>query len=225
MFKLYGDIFVGAFISVYRSKWTLLQTLLIPVIASAILDLLFPADYKNSSMVLLGICHAIIYCLITIATHRIIILGPRSVSFFGIYKIGKRELKFALYLLLLFLMMTILWAVLAVIDLLSELHNELVVLSVVYLVVGRFSLVFPGIAVDAEATFDISWELTRGHTILMFFVVGVVPTVLYSPFTLIDSELLGMEILGSVLASIALVLEIAFISQAYVQISERSYAR
>ena len=106
----------------------------------------------------------------------------------------------------------------------SSAVGAIVAIAIMCWLVGRLSLVFPGIAVDKGVTFGLSWELTRDYQLLMFLVVVVFPLLLVIPFYLLDMLPYTFAI-SSVLSTFAVVFEIAALSMAYQLIAGQVYGK
>ncbi|MCP3891994.1 MAG: hypothetical protein GY702_24460 [Desulfobulbaceae bacterium] len=174
------------------------------------------------------ILHFYFYTVIAVATHRLVLLGTEAVSIIGIFRWGKRELKFALYVLLLDLAVRFLGGLVFFAGFemgpRGFMRVFLILVGIVAIVASRFSLVFPGIAIDEQAPFGDSWEMSKGYSILMLCVVGVAPIVLMYPVLAIEAQEHNLTILSNPARSIILVLVIAFLSCAYNEINKRKTA-
>ncbi len=117
-----------------------------------------------------------IYAIFSIATHRMVLLGPESVPKWGITSWSKRETYFILHAVGIGLLLFPL-ALLGMIPIIGS-----VVAVTIYLwLLGRLSLVFPGIAIDKGVTFKLSWDLTANYQISILLVILVPPLILAIP--------------------------------------------
>jgi hypothetical protein len=156
---------------------------------------------------LLGI---IVHTIFAVTTHRITLLGPQSVSRWGIFSWSRRETSFFLHLFGLGFMMVPL-AVLAIIPVVGW----TIAFGAMFWLAGRLSLVFPAIAVDHEITFKKSWQMTDRHQALMLFVVIVFPLLLSAPAILLATWIPAAFLVTSVLTSLSTVFTVATLSAAY----------
>src|SRR5690606_34925168 len=96
-------------------------------------------------LVILGVG---VQSIFAITTHRVLLLGPNSVPTWGITSWTKRETFFVLHVLGLYLIvkaMTFLAYISSV--------GGIIALVLMFWIIGRFCLVFPGIAVDKGVSF------------------------------------------------------------------------
>lgn len=129
---------------------------------------------------LMGVLTVIVHTVFAITTHRIILLGPDAIPKWGLNTWSKRETFFALHFVGLSLVsVPILF--LAFIPVVGW----ILALGLFSWLIGRASLVFPGIAVDQGITFKLSWELTNNRQLLMVLVVVAFPVFLMSPVYLL----------------------------------------
>lgn len=160
-----------AFASVNANYKSLAKTILLPVTAYlAMSAVMLLEGLSTTANWILGLASLIPVTLIAITTHRIILKGPESVPTWGINRFGWREIKFTLYqyLVLIFLIP------LAILIFIPFAGPILVIIVGAYMV-GRMSLVFPGIAIGEELDFKDSWDATKNHKLMMFVVVAVFP--------------------------------------------------
>lgn len=195
---------------VFALRAELCRALAIPSFA---LILIISIGYPNSELgltaIFLGILEFVIYTLIAVTTHRLILLGPGSVPKWGLRKITKRELKFILYTLGLFLML-ILPAQLILIPYAGWI---LAILGMCYLL-GRFSLIFPAIATDKKWSFQKSWRATQPHQIMMIVIVFIFPVIIAIPETFLSNNAYT-EFISLVISVITEVFVIAALSMAF----------
>ena len=158
MFQIFKEVFLETFSSTAYHKVTIVKCLMVPVIVLAIIDTSTISYLFSSWIPILLLLRVVFYTLIAVTTHRIILLGPESVSIWGIYKWGKRETYFALYVLLLALVMI----PLEFLGMFSE-YMSVIATVIALWVAGRFALVFPGIAIDEHFTFELSRIRTQKY--------------------------------------------------------------
>lgn len=187
------------------------------------LILIIGIGYPNSKLgptaIFLGILEFVIYTLMAVTTHRLILLGPDSVPKWGLNKITERELKFILYSLGLFLML-ILPAQLTLIPYAGWI---LAMLGMCYLL-GRFSLIFPAIAIDQKWSYQKSWQATQPHQIMMVTIVIIFPIVIAIPETLLSNNTYT-EFISLIISVVTEVFVIAALSMAFKAIETEASAK
>lgn len=213
----FKKILFGSFYTVYNFRGHLARALLLPftllvvIQATAFLDTPAYMDW-----ILSPIAWAI-YAIFAITTHRMVILGPESVPKWGITSWSKRETYFILHAVGVGLLLLPL-AVLVVIPVVGP-----VIAVAIYLwLLGRLSLVFPGIAVGKGVTFKLSWELTSNYQIPMLLVILVPPLILTIPTLVLGLAPYGWFI-SSVFSCFIIVFEVAALSLAYQAITSIEY--
>ena len=165
-------------------------------------------------MAVLTIVPFFLYAVLAITTHRIILLGPESISEWGVYVPRKREFYFVLYSIGLGLLM-IPFGFLALIPTVGWF---IAALAIIYMM-ARLSLVFPAIATDQGWTFSDSWKATRNHQILMMVVVAIFPFVISIPEQLL-SHVPYIGVFVSLLSACSMVFVVAALSVAFQVIAE-----
>lgn len=199
-------------------KRQLSQALLIPLTLSILVNMASASDELNSfSSAVLTLLSIVVQTLFAITTHRIILLGPEAVPKWGLFKWSKRETFFALHLLGLGIISTLI-LMLVFIPFVGLLFAS----GLIIWGVGRLSLVFPGIAVDQGVTFKLSWAITKNHQMLMCLVVAVFPTLLLIP-TIPLSFLPYSLPITSFLTAFATVFMVAALSVTYKVIYQNAY--
>lgn len=198
----------------YEYRKPFAKALFIPITILVALGALPIQQPWSASMALLTIVPVFIYTILAITTHRIILLGPDSVSEWGIYMPRKREIYFVFYSIGLGLLM-IPFSLLALIPAIGWV---IAVVAIIYLM-ARLSLVFPAIATDQGWSFSDSWKATRNHQILMMIVVAIFPFVISIPERLlIHVPYTGMFV--SFLSALTMVFVVAALSVAFQVITE-----
>lgn len=161
-----------AYVKFYFSP--LCKALLIPVSAVVLLTLvgLMPSLSANGHKII-ELLEWVPLTLIAITTHKIILEGPESVPSWGINRIKWREIKFFLYGLIIGLIMLPASFFLFV----PYAGIFLFAFSAAYLM-GRFSLVFPSIAIGGDVDLKDSWNATKNHKLMMFSAVVLFPVLI-----------------------------------------------
>ncbi len=119
--------------------------------------------------------------MIAISTHRILILGNKSVSKWGNFKFTSREISYLFQCIKLSILIS-LYTLIPLIVILKLFENKsvhLLALSLVFLVstiiFSRMSLVLPSVAIDKKMDFRDSWKLTKNYRLLMYLLVIIFP--------------------------------------------------
>lgn len=206
----------GAFGYVYEYRKEFAKALFIPIVILAGLGTITIEDPSSALMVMLTIIPLFIYTVLAITTHRIILLGPASVSEWGVYVPRKRELYFVLYSIGFGLMM-IPFGFLAVIPTIGWI---MAVMAIIYMM-ARLSLVFPAIATDLGWSFSDSWKATKNHQILMMIVVAIFPFVISIPENLL-SHVPYTGLFVNLLSGLTMVFVVAALSVAFQVITENA---
>ncbi len=207
---------LGAFGYVIEYRKSFAKALLIPVAVLAVLGSVPVSISGLSSLILYKILMLLPYVLLAINTHRIILLGPDSVSEWGINMPQKREVYFIIYSFGIGLCATLF----NLFIFMPKIGFLLSIAAVIYLL-ARLSLVFPAIATDRYWTFFDSWKATRGHQILMLVVVAIFPMVIGIPGILL-SRIPYMWIFVNVLSAVTMVFVVAALSVAFQVITQEA---
>jgi len=205
---------------VIEYKRPLSKALLIPFVLYMVLDAAELSEHNLLTGIALWGLAVIVQTIFAITTHRVILLGPKSIPTWGLFKWTKRESFFALHAIGLSLMM-IPAAVLGFIPFLGG----VAALGLICWLFGRMSLVFPAIAIDQGVSFKLSWELTESHQMLMFLVIIVFPAVLLIPAYLLSFlpyTFIATSIVISFLTTLSTIFTVAALSVSYKLICEEA---
>ena len=206
----------GAFAYVYEYRKYFAKSLVIPITALVTLESI-PIQGGLSVQVLV---HAVMpfffYIILAITTHRIILLGPESVSEWGLYVPKLRELYF-------FLTSVGVGLILAPLGFFSIIPNVgwLITLTVSCYLLARLSLVFPAIATDQEWTLSESWKVTKNHQVHMLSVVAIFPFVISIPEMLLNN-VPYMNVFTNLLSAFTTVFVVAALSVAFKIITSKA---
>ena len=85
---------LGALAYLYQYRKPFLKALLLPVMFLVAIELIPVHESDTGSMFLLSFISFMVYIILAITVHRIILLGPQSVSEWGVYMPGRREFDF-----------------------------------------------------------------------------------------------------------------------------------
>lgn len=213
----FKKVVFGAFYMVNNYKERLCTALAIPFSIYVLIEACALLDLEPAITWLLSTIAIVAQAIFAITTHRIVLLGPDSVPKWGITSWSKRETYFILHIIGLGLMMIPIGLVGII-----PVVGAIAALVLICWLLGRFSLVFPGIAVDKGVSFKLSWELTENHQLAMFLVVVIFPIMLGIPTVLFGLVPYG-SFISAVFAAFVIVFEIAALSLAYQKITEVEY--
>lgn len=213
---LYGAL---SYVALYR--WVLAKALFFPM------ALLIPLNFVtidkfgialNFLSILLILC---LYALVAVTTHRVLLLGPKSVPEWGLYRPTHREGRFLLYMVGLGLLLV----PTAFLEAIPDLGFLLSMLAASYLT-ARLSLVFPAIATDQAMSFPDSWKATKEDQWPLLVVVGLFPWLVSLPERALR-DVPYTKPLSTLLWVVAMVLAVAALSIAFKVISPdcESHAR
>ncbi len=130
-----------------------------------------------------------ILLLVAISTHRILILGEESIPKWGLFEFSKREWSFIVNGLLMGLMVAA--AIIPIILLGAPLGKAggllgmAAFLIVSFILISRFSLVFPAISVDNDMSLSDAWNYTKNYKLLVFITVILFPLIFSFIFGLV----------------------------------------
>ncbi len=213
----FREVALGAIGYLNELKQPLAKALVIPFLIYTVLNAAAHIDLNILAFLFATLFSLMVQTVIAVTTHRMILLGPGAVPEWGISRWSMRETFFTLHAVGLVLVVSPL-GLLGIVPVVGW----LLALIVACWLIGRLSLVFPGIAIDQGVTFGLSWKLTRNRQMLMFLVVVIFPAMLFLPIFLL--ELLPYTlILTSFLATLATIMTIAALSVAYKIIYKETY--
>jgi hypothetical protein len=215
----FRKVVAGAFVYVAKYRKALTKALAIPFAVYLLIDAATLLDLHPALAWFFSILGIGVQAIFAITTHRVVLLGPSSVSTWGINSWTKRETFFVLHVIGLALLM-IPMAFIGQIPIVGT----LVALVLIFWITGRLSLVFPGIAIDKGVSFRMSWEMTENSQLLMFLVVILFPILLSIPVIILDF-IPYTFLLSSLISTSIIVFQVAALSMAYQLISERVYGQ
>jgi hypothetical protein len=215
----FRKVVAGALVYVNQYRHVLLKALAIPFVIFLLIDAAKLLDIHPALEWLLAALGIGIQAIFAITTHRVVLLGPGSVSTWGITSWSKRETFFVLHVIGLGLLMI----PIALVGFIPV-FGALVALVLICWITGRLSLVFPGIAVDKGVSFKLSWEMTENHQMLMILVVILFPMLLAIP-AIILNFIPYTFLLSSFISTFVIVFQVAALSMAYQVISEGVYEK
>jgi len=135
---------------------------------------------------LLMVFYVPIYTAFAVTVHRMILIGNRAVPWYGQLLFGYRELKFCLFVVVIwvlyFMVVTILANLLGNAVEISSLSTPVYIFWVMFTAkliaaypLARFSLTFPAIAVDYFFGLNKIWYLSKGNSLRLYLCVSVLP--------------------------------------------------
>lgn len=204
---------------IYNNRLALLQALIFPFIALLLLDFAETVESLNNARWFLAIPALIINTTIAITVHRISLLGPTSVTKWGLFKWTKRETYFLIHLLLLALFCGLLYLTAFIHPTAGMLIGTL---GSIYLLI-RYSLIFPATAIDKGLTFSTSWSLTQNHKLLMLYIIIIVPMLFAFPNFIAFQFTDAFWVISSI-NFIATIFTISFLSLTYNEICKYEYS-
>lgn len=210
---LIRKVVADALCAVKDRRAVLAKALSLPLTAYVISGLLAESVNDTPVEYLVFLIDLIIQTIVAVITHRIILMGPDSVSDWGLRAWTKRETAFLMHVVgLLAFVSASIWLPVTI----SFLPIFLIPISVLlsFWVWCRVSLVFPSIATDNPLSFSASWRLTKNHQLLMCCVVIVLPIVLVLPTYAIEGIPFS-SILTNLYFALTIVMNIAVLSLAY----------
>jgi hypothetical protein len=174
-----------AFFVVWTNRIVFGKALALPFVLITVVDLLKLLDIPPPLDWIFVMLALLVNAAFAIVTHRLVLLGPSSVWVWGLRRITRRELLFGGYLIAVSILALLPGAAMSVLVVkltgLPLIPFFVVTLLIYAYLVTRFSLVFPGTAVDKWITLDRSWRLSQRYQFHLFFVVIVFPSLLAVP--------------------------------------------
>lgn len=225
MIELIKKTLLGAIGYVIEYKFIFIRILILPCIFMSFLELLIHDGMSFWLSIFIMISEWLVYVLLAISTHRVILLGPDSISTWGFYIPGARELQFfgtAFVLGLLMIPFSILSQAVSISQ--FSIGGWIIPFFLAAYFWGRLALVFPSIATDNAWTFQDSWNATKNYQVLMIAVVGIYPLLIELPATLI-SLLPYTAVIYTTLSLISLIFVVAALSVAFLIINKNEFGR
>ncbi|MBW1746626.1 MAG: hypothetical protein JRJ25_10155 [Deltaproteobacteria bacterium] len=197
----FKKVIIGAIDCFAEYKLALFKALLIPMLILIALDTIVTMEIAAGYAAIISILAILVHVVMTILTHRIILLGPDSIPEWGFKKWTMRATCFTLYSIV--YIVPVFFA--------SVPYIGIIAVGVWCYIAGRLSLVFPAIAIDDDVSFKQSWNLTKKYNLLMFLVVVIAPALLGLSASLIGKVPFGAMPYTYVFASIYTSFGIIFI--------------
>ena len=177
----------------------------------------------------MGILATGVYTIFAINIHRIVLIGEKSVTRWGVNRWTIRESLFFLHLIgviLLFNSTSIFFQIIKFLPATDLwLANNFIgpFFTLIFFfslyVVSRVSFCFPGLAIDKCVTFYSSWKLTKNHKVLMIFVT-IFLTILFSLLSSAIGMIPYIKWLSFIIDLLGTIIAVACLSLTYKSIYE-----
>lgn len=196
------EIFLKALIVPWHQRAALLRTLFLPAVGWVLLGYLVREWGQGSwaRVIPMWVVWGVFYTFFAVTCHRLVLMGENAVPRFGLMAFTKRERRFLLLLVAIYVLYML--AMLVGGTLFGSIVFKLLPDSeapqyagafftwMSFVVMGfalaRLGIVLPATAVGKERDLKWAWRATRGNTLRMFFVVGLIPYALSYLTTLMD---------------------------------------
>lgn len=212
-------IIFGAVALIMSRSGRLVKALLIPFSLYYVIEIAPWLGVSADAGNILLIPKLLLYTFIAVITHRILLLGSKSVPVWGVSGWTMRESYFLIHMVALIILVM---AALAATLVSMPVGLALTLYVCVYLF-ARLSLVFPASAIGHGVTFATSWKLTRKHQLTMVFLMIFGPLIYGIPVYIVSSLPYG-DILAVTLDVIGTVFLVGMLSVAYSEIYQYEYA-
>ena len=219
----------------WRAYRELLKVLVLPALFLFAITMLNPWVQSTRSFVvalLYSFLHLKVFSFAAVSCHRLILLGPGSVSTFGVTGTQKREWQFLARALVLSLGTQILYAILVSLAASASLSATMSITRdtvstlswiVILLLAAPFYLTLPACAVDAPMTFRQAWRMSQGHVWRLALLISGLPWLIrlgeWAITTLFDSDS-DQRFVSLLLFLLILPVEIALLSMCYRRLSD-----
>jgi len=178
---------------------------------------LFPNSFEM--IFIYKIIYGIVFVIFTITTHRVVLLGKESVSFYGL-SWKKREWIFVLYSIGIYIFITILTLIFSPIFIWLASSGIpylmiIVMLPILFLFV-RLSILFPAISIEYK-NIDWSWAMTvtENNGWRLMAVLLIVPMIVNMLINYISGISLPLNILAETITVFLLIFEITALSLSF----------
>jgi len=249
MFQLpLTKIIIGAFLIPWWNRQHFLSALALPTLLLVCIWgvwTLFPQGESIIASWIFYLIYSFGGCIFAITCHRVMLIEHKHYGEQFKIRISSREFKFAVFLIGVYILFSLAHVIpmTFAINIFSELIFDNVsiiesdsgkisepnsIMAVVQFItslpaiyiLGRFSLVFPAIAIDQKCTLKQSWMHTKNNGLKMFVIVGVMPWILGYLISLLWRE--GQTIIEqafiAIIMYIVMAIEIFALSLAYKEI-------
>lgn len=150
------------------------------------------SSFEFAASLVLVLVSAVVTAMLAIATHRLVLLGSDGVAQDAPFALGKREVRFVLYEIALYLCAA---AALLCVGLIVSLFAlavppgavsllMLIGLPLGMVIVVRLSFVLPAVALDKEVSLAVAWKQSRGWLLSYSIAVFLAMCVIFLPLVL-----------------------------------------
>jgi len=214
LFSGFKEVIFGSVGYIVTYKKQFVKALCIPFVIYLVMDAILAfqpeAESLTTVMIVLIFFSLFVQTIIAVITHRMVLLGPDSISEWGSFKWSMRETSF----LLRFIGLGFMAGLLMILGLFG-IAGFGVALILMLWIVGRCSLAFPAIAIDKGITFKESWALTKDYQLLMALAVIVFPIAVTTPVIMLLEMVPYSFLLVSAVSMLAVVLAVTALSVSY----------
>ncbi|MGV7222642.1 MAG: hypothetical protein ACQ9MH_14080 [Nitrospinales bacterium] len=204
------------------ANWNvLLKALLFPALLYLVVGYFQASEGNWLGIIVELIINYFIISLVAIPVHRVILLGPDSVSEWGFNIWSKKELMYAGVLIVMGIIPAVISFPLAF--LVPKISTEInimitsfcIILIFSFWIIGRLTLVLPAIAIGDKTSFKDAWDLTKKDHVSMLFVVLFFPALIIAPYYFLSLDSPLYDSIGFILYFFVEVFAIASLSIAY----------
>lgn len=166
-------VLAGALVTLIENRNRLAVAVLWPSLVLILLDVILFFEVSLLTSYAIQAITFVAYVFFAVAIHRFVLLGPGSISKWGITKWSMRETTFLVFLVMFLLIIPIPLF-------LGFIHFAGIIVGALLAIwlAARLSLIFPAIAVDKRISFSDSWAYTKHYQELMISVVVLLPFML-----------------------------------------------
>lgn len=237
-----NKILLGAFVLPWYYREQLLRCLAYPLfflILVTIAALNLEPENSPGFIVWLAMSYALFYAIYAINIHRLVILGPHSIPPRGIKMWTNRELQYIFLFLFLCFLFTMIYLVSQLLYIVffhpslnglsftpNIIEQGLLSLPGLYLC-ARFALVLNACAIDKEADFKQSWDVTKGNAWNMVIIMLSFPIIvlLFSQFLPLGEDFYQISWLKALfllsLINFLLIVQITALSLFYRELNQK----
>ncbi len=235
-----GKIMFGAFYLPWAMRVPLIKSLGALIIAGTIL-VTARAQLQDTTPGYIGwitmILCWMLYALYAVVCHRSVLLGSASVPEYGLARISERELHFVwgfikislLTILTVMVVFLIMQLPILIVGWLNTGRGDstgavayfpfIAYLTQLYML-ARLGLILPAIAIDKSPTLKWAWQVSRGNTLRLMLVLGVLPWLVQLPSYLFPEDMgVGGHAVYYLMWWLLLPIEITILSLSYKELA------
>lgn len=184
------EIVENSLAAIIRERSALARVLVIPVALKLAISAALAMKPTITASIILIIPWIMVHTVFAIAIHRVILLGPESISRGGIYVWTERETRFAVRLAALIILVVIIFF--------SPLALGFLALPFLFFVLAlaapRLALVFPAIATGKTLEFNTAWDLSKDYWLTLFLIGIFIPILILLPNSILQELPYGSSI-------------------------------